>query len=110
MISLEKATKMLKSRARPLKAEEIPVLKSFGRILREIVRSPFPIPPFNKSAMDGYAVKAADISGASDKKPVALEVIEDIPAGQVGKIRLKKGTAARICCIRPTRYSEPQFR
>jgi len=96
MIILEAATGKLKSRARPLKAEEIPVLKSFGRILREDIRSPFSIPPFNKSAMDGYAVQAADISGASDQEPVALDILEDIPAGQVGKFRLKKGTAARI--------------
>ena len=96
MITLEAATGKLKSRARPLKAEEIPVLKSFGRILREDIRSPFSIPPFNKSAMDGYAVQAADISGASDQEPVALDILEDIPAGQVGKFRLKKGTAARI--------------
>jgi molybdopterin molybdotransferase len=96
MISIEEATKKLKSRVKPLKAEEISVLKSFGRILREDLRSPLSIPPFDRSAMDGYAVKAVDILGASEKKPVSLKVLEDIPAGQVGKFRLKKGTAARI--------------
>ena len=96
MITIEEATEKLLARVRPLKAEEIPVRKSFGRILREDIRSPLSIPPFNKSAMDGYAVKAADINDASPKNPAALKVLEDIPAGQVGKCRLKKGTAARI--------------
>ena len=96
MISIEEATKKLESRVKPLKAEEISVLKSFGRILREDLRSPLSIPPFDRSAMDGYAVKAANLLGASGKEPVALNVLEDIPAGQVGKFRLKKGTAARI--------------
>ena len=96
MISLEEATEKLKSLVKPLEAEEIPVLKSHGRVLREDIRSPLSIPPFDKSAMDGYAVKVVDISGASDKEPVALEVVEDIPAGQVGRFRLRKGTAARI--------------
>lgn len=96
MISLEEAIEKLESRVKPLKAEEISVLKSYGRILRENIRSPLSIPPFDRSAMDGYAVKAADLPGASVKKPVTLKVLEDIPAGQVGKFRLKKGTAARI--------------
>lgn len=96
MLTLEEAVKKLKSRVKPLKTEEIPVLKSYGRILRENLRSPLAIPPFDRSAMDGFAVKAADIFGASEQDPVSLEVLEDIPAGKVGKFRLKKGTAARI--------------
>ncbi len=96
MINLEEAIKKLRSRVHPVKAEEISVLKCFGRILREDIRSPLSIPPFDRSAMDGYAVKAADIATASPKDPVDLKVLEDIPAGQVGQFRLKKGTAARI--------------
>jgi len=96
MITLEKATRQLQSLVEPLPAEEIPVLKSGGRVLREDVRSSLAIPPFDKSAMDGYAVKAADIAGASPGQPVVLEILEDIPAGKVGRFRLRKGTAARI--------------
>lgn len=96
MITLEEAIDKLRSLVKPLQAEEIPVLKSHGRILREDVHSPISIPPFDKSAMDGYAVKAVDTSGASDKEPVVLEVLEDIPAGKVGRFLLRKGTATRI--------------
>ncbi len=96
MITVEEATKKLMAKVRPLETELVPVLKSYGRVLRENIHSPLSIPPFRKSAMDGYAVKAADITAASDKAPVVLKVLEDIPAGQVGRHRLKKGTASRI--------------
>lgn len=96
MIPVEEATKKLLANVRPLKAEEIPVLKSLGRVLREDIRSPLSIPPFNKSAMDGYAVRSVDIKGASTRSPVELNVLEDIPAGHVGRHRVTKGTASRI--------------
>jgi molybdopterin molybdotransferase len=96
MITIERAISRLKALARPLEAEEVPVLSCFGRVLREDIRSSFSIPPFHRSAMDGYAVKAADIAAASPDEPVTLAVLEDIPAGRVGQFQLRKGTAARI--------------
>ncbi|MCP4572769.1 MAG: molybdopterin molybdotransferase MoeA [bacterium] len=96
MITIEQAVRKLKSRLDPLGTEEIPVLKSAGRILREDLSSPHAIPPFDKSAMDGYAVRAADVADASVEAPAVLKVLEDIPAGQVGNFRLRKGTTARI--------------
>jgi len=96
MIKYDLALRKLLTRARPLNAELTPVLKSLGRVLREDICSPMSIPPFNKSAMDGYAVRSADISSATPQSPVELKVTEDIPAGSVGKKRMKKGAAARI--------------
>jgi molybdopterin molybdotransferase len=96
MIPVEEATRRLMSRVKPLGSEEIPVLKSLGRVLREDIRSPFSIPPFSKSAMDGYAVRSADVKDASEDSPVELKVLEDVPAGHVGRCRLTKGTATRI--------------
>jgi molybdopterin molybdotransferase len=96
MIQVEEATRKLMAKARPLGAEEVPVLKARGRVLREDIKSPFPIPPFSKSAMDGYAVRAVDVENASEESPVELRVLEDVPAGKVGRHRVTKGTAARI--------------
>jgi molybdopterin molybdotransferase len=96
MIELEEATRKLMTKARPLGTAEVPVLEALGRVLREDIRSPFPIPPFSKSAMDGYAVRAADVLNASAESPVELRVLEDVPAGKVGRHRVTKGTAARI--------------
>jgi molybdopterin molybdotransferase len=96
MISVEEATRKLLSGVKPLGVEEVAVLRSLGRVLREDIRSPFPIPPFHKAAMDGYAVRSVDLAPATEALPVELKVLEDIPAGTVGRYGLKKGTAARI--------------
>lgn len=96
MIQVEEAIRKLMARARPLGVEEVPVLKALGRVLREDITSPFPIPPFSKSAMDGYAVRSADVRTASVASPVELRVLEDVPAGKVGKHPVTPGTAARI--------------
>ena len=96
MITVEEAQRKLLARARPLPPEDVPVLKSLGRVLREDIRSPLSIPPFDKAAMDGYAVRASDVRAASERSPVELKVLEDLPAGRVGRHRLKEGTASRI--------------
>ncbi len=96
MIPLDSATKKLMPGVKPLGTETAPVLKSMGRVIRESITSPHSIPPFSKSAMDGYAVRSADVAGASTAKPVQLELLEDIPAGKVGQHTVKKGTASRI--------------
>jgi len=76
-------------------AETVPVLQSLGRVLREDVKAGFNIPPFNKSAMDGYAVRAEDTRGASHSSPISLAVIEDVPAGKSPKKTIGKGQASR---------------
>lgn len=96
MIPLEEATKKLLPGIRPLGVETVPVLKSMGRVVRENISSPHSIPPFSKSAMDGYAVRSADVAGASAGNPVELKVLEDIPAGKTGRHTVKKGAASRI--------------
>lgn len=96
MIKLEEAVKLILDKAKPLAVKEAPVLKSLGLVLRQDVTSPLFIPPFDKSAMDGYAVRARDVKGASKTSPVVLEVIEDVPAGKVGKQIVGKGFATRI--------------
>ncbi len=60
------------------------------------VVAPLSLPGFDNSAMDGYAVVADDIAGASAEQPVLLPVAEDIPAGRTDPLTLKPGTAHRI--------------
>ena len=67
-----------------------------GRVLAEDLRAARPLPAFDNSAMDGYAVLAVDIATASASNPVTLPVVEDIPAGRVDGPPLKPGTAHRI--------------
>ncbi|GAA4802301.1 gephyrin-like molybdotransferase Glp [Nocardioides caeni] len=76
-------------------AEVVPLTQSRDRILAEPVASAEPLPAFDNSAMDGYAVRSADIAGATAQAPVRLPVAGDIPAGApVGD--LAPGQAMRI--------------
>lgn len=79
-----------------LPAEVTPLLESLGRVLAEPVIAGDDLPPFANSAMDGYAVRAADLVAASSSHPAVLKVIGDIAAGVVPDVTLVPGTAARI--------------
>ncbi|MGB3443549.1 MAG: gephyrin-like molybdotransferase Glp [Actinophytocola sp.] len=73
-----------------------PVLDCVGLVLAEDLVSPLSLPPFDNSAMDGYAVRAADVAGAERHAAVALPVPVDIPAGTTDIVPLLPGTAHRI--------------
>src|SRR5690242_15942489 len=80
----------------PLPAEEVPLARARGRVLAEALVAGVALPPFDNSAMDGYAVRAADVTGATDDAPVTLPVAADIPAGRTDVPALEPGTAHRI--------------
>ena len=80
----------------PLPPLDLQLLDAHGRTLLEDVVAPQDLPGFDNSAMDGYAVVADDISGATEQQPVMLPVAEDIPAGRTDPLTLKPGTAHRI--------------
>jgi molybdopterin molybdotransferase len=67
-----------------------------GLVLAEDVVAPVALPPFDNSAMDGYAVRSVDVVGAGEDTPVELPVAEDIPAGRTDVVPLLPGTAHRI--------------
>lgn len=80
----------------PRGTELCPLGQSMGRVLAEDVSAKIAQPPFTRSPLDGYALRAADIGGASREKPVFLPVSQYIPAGGVFPAPLAAGTAARI--------------
>jgi len=67
-----------------------------GLVLAEDVVAQLALPVFDNSAMDGYAVRAEDTSGATPDQPVVLPVAEDIPAGRTDQLSLQPKTAHRI--------------
>lgn len=79
-----------------LPVEQVPLLEALGRVLAEPVVAGDNLPPFANSAMDGYAVRAADTGGSSSERPASLRVVGDIAAGSVPDVTLTEGTAARI--------------
>jgi molybdopterin molybdotransferase len=76
--------------------EHVPLAQARGRVLGADLVSAIALPSFDNSAMDGYAVRAADVAGASDAAPVELPVATDIPAGRTDVPPLEPGTAHRI--------------
>ncbi|MFI1375100.1 gephyrin-like molybdotransferase Glp [Streptomyces longwoodensis] len=81
---------------RPLEPIELHLLDAQGCVLVEDVTVPVSLPPFDNSSMDGYAVRVADVAGASEEFPAALEVVGDVAAGQAGRLHVGPGQAARI--------------
>jgi len=76
--------------------EEVPLAQARGRVLGADLVAAVALPPFDNSAMDGYAVRAADVVDATEEAPVRLPVAADIPAGRTDVPSLEPGTAHRI--------------
>ncbi len=82
--------------------EMVALHDSLDRVLAEDVLSNRNHPPYDVSAMDGYALSFADITLATSDKPVNLTVVDDIRAGQMPQIKIEQGQAARIMTGAPT--------
>ncbi|WP_416151285.1 gephyrin-like molybdotransferase Glp [Salipaludibacillus sp. HK11] len=67
-----------------------------GRYLAENIIADHPIPPFDRSPLDGFAVRSEDTKTASTENPIKLQVIETVGAGHVSKKHLKSGQAIRV--------------
>ena len=96
MIELEEALEIILSQVKLVSWEKIDILSSLSRTLAEDVYADFDIPGFDRAAMDGYAVLSKDTNSASKKKPVVLEVIDNVPAGYSTDKVVKNGRAVRI--------------
>jgi molybdopterin molybdotransferase len=96
MLSVEKALEGVLSYFHTLEAEQVPIVEALGRVLAEDVHSDLDIPPHSNSAMDGYAVLAADTVGAGTESPRRLRVIGDLAAGYVTETQVTPGTVIRI--------------
>lgn len=80
----------------PLAAIDLQLLEAHGCVLAEDVTAPTSVPSFDNSAMDGYAVRAADITDASDEHPVRLSVLGDVMAGSWAMRSVVAGSCLRI--------------
>lgn len=96
MISLEKASATVLAACRPRPAVAVPLDKALGLVLAEDIDSGEAVPPFASSAMDGYAVRAADLTRASPTSPARLRVIGTLAAGMAPSTAVGTGEALRI--------------
>ncbi len=90
MKELAEATELVLAAAAPLETERVPLAEAAGRVAAEDGRSVVDLPPFDRSAMDGYAVRAADTTGAE------LQLVGEIAAGGTRETPLEPGTALGI--------------
>lgn len=96
MISVEEARDRILSFFSRLEPVRVPLLDALGQVIAEDVVAPFDIPPLDNTAMDGYAVRAEDTTGATPSSPRELRVIADLAAGYVLDTPVGPGEAVRI--------------
>lgn len=96
-IFLEEALELIRANVRPVEdTEYLPLYKAAGMILAEDIHAQQDQPPFDRSPLDGYAVRSCDLNEASGESPVQLEVIEEIHAGMWPQKKVEQGQAVRI--------------
>ncbi|NMC59856.1 MAG: molybdopterin molybdotransferase MoeA [Candidatus Methanofastidiosa archaeon] len=96
LLSYEKALKLVIDNAKEFESEVIDIADSLDRILSEDIISKMDSPPFDRSAMDGYAIQARDSFSISEGSHVTLKVIDSVTAGKVSDKEVASGTAIEI--------------
>jgi molybdenum cofactor synthesis domain-containing protein len=96
LLPLDAAVQHVLSRVGPLPPEQYPLGEALGLVVAETVTSEVAVPPFDNSAMDGFALRSADVAGASQDTPARLRIIETVAAGAVATEAVGPGCAIRI--------------
>jgi molybdopterin molybdotransferase len=96
VLELEEALTRILGAVPPPVAERIPLSGAHGRVLAETTLATVDLPPFDNSAMDGYAVRAAEVTHARQEAPVCLKLAGKVAAGQTFGARMMPGTCVRL--------------
>lgn len=96
MFTVSDAVARIVADIEPLSVERVALLDALGRVLATPIVSPLTLPAWDNSAMDGYALRASDVDGASAEKPVSLTVLETVAAGAFPSRVVEAGTCTRI--------------
>ena len=96
LLSVDEARERILAQFHPVKTETLPLADTLNRVLAQEVRATDDLPLFDNSSMDGFALRAEDVRGATPDSPHSLRVVGDIPAGVSPTITAKPGEAARI--------------
>jgi molybdopterin molybdotransferase len=96
LVELDRAVELVLQAVRPLPAQELALDRALGAALAEDIAANAPVPAFDSSAMDGFAVRAQDIAGASAEAPALLSVIGESRAGAPAARALGAGEAIAI--------------
>jgi molybdopterin molybdotransferase len=101
LLRLDEALGRMLAGVEPLPAEQVALSDALGRVLATDVSARLTLPPWDNSAMDGYAIRSADVSAASDGEPARLDVRGEVRAGQVSDSTVRRGEALRIATGAP---------
>lgn len=96
MLSVEEARAIILGAVQPKASETVPFVQASGRVLAEDLLAETPVPSFTQSAMDGFAVRAADTRDALADHPIALRILGTLGAGHLAPWQLISGTTVRI--------------
>jgi molybdenum cofactor synthesis domain-containing protein len=104
LLTIEEAKTTIQQhfKPKPIGTEHIPLLQATGRILAENVVAPLNIPSFDRSTVDGYAVRAEDTFGAEENRPIQLRLAGTINIGELPHVKVSKGRVAEIVTGAPT--------
>ena len=96
MLQVEDAQQRIRAALRPLGTETVRLADAAGRVLAERVVAPMDLPAFDNSAMDGYALRAADVAGARPETAVRLALVGRSAAGEVFRGQVESGRCVRV--------------
>ncbi|OUO41041.1 molybdopterin molybdotransferase MoeA [Flavonifractor sp. An306] len=95
-LTLEEAQTAILLNRVPLGTQMLPLERALGRTLAADVAAPLDQPPFDRSPLDGYALRSADLTGANREHPAVLEVVDTVYAGDEARIPVGPGQAVRL--------------
>ena len=96
MLTVPEASAQILEHIQTLSPVRVPLLDALGHVLATPVISPITLPPWDNSAMDGYAVRGDDVAGATADRPARLTVTETVAAGGFASRGIERGEAVRI--------------
>jgi len=98
LASFEEAKRIIEQNfsPKPVGVERVPLSEAPGRTLAEDIVATMDVPPFNRSTVDGYAVKASDTFGAEEDQPITLRLCGQVVVGEYPRVIVEGGTAAEI--------------
>lgn len=94
--SFEEAKSIIVNSVRPIETVYVPIKKAQGNIISQDIIAGENLPPFNNSAVDGYAVKIKNVQAATPEKPILIDTLDDVPAGKLPTTRLRSGTTVKV--------------
>jgi putative molybdopterin biosynthesis protein len=96
LVSLDEAKHIIAKNftPKPVGKESVPLDQAYNRILAEDMMAPFDVPPFSRSTVDGYAVRAEDTFGADEDRPIALKLCGRVKIGEQPRVTIEEGTTA----------------